>query len=129
MTVYQRRGQTPPAARTGFLSKSLTYYRRCYRRYRTPGTPVPPRARARQALIRLGLRRTYGMLRFTSAMCRRAVRQSSRLVRQARATALRLRYRIQPRLPLFPTATRRLTPGTAAAPVVPLAEQTPALTR
>ncbi|MDO0933607.1 bifunctional glycosyltransferase family 2 protein/CDP-glycerol:glycerophosphate glycerophosphotransferase [Streptomyces sp. DG2A-72] len=96
VTLYTRRDSLPRAARTEFLRKSRAYYRR----YRTPGTPVPPRSRARHALIRLGLHRTYGTLRLTSALCRRAVRRSARLIRSARAIALRLHYRIQLRLPL-----------------------------
>ncbi|MGP4008866.1 bifunctional glycosyltransferase/CDP-glycerol:glycerophosphate glycerophosphotransferase [Streptomyces sp. 4N124] len=96
VTVYTRPDRIPRAARTEFLRKSRAYYRR----YRTPGAPVPPRTRARHALIRLGLHRTYGTLRLTSALCGRAVRQSARLIRSARAIALRLHYRIQLRLPL-----------------------------
>ncbi|MEV6172899.1 bifunctional glycosyltransferase family 2 protein/CDP-glycerol:glycerophosphate glycerophosphotransferase [Streptomyces sp. NPDC051954] len=96
VTVYGRRARLPRAARTEFLRKSRAHYRR----YRTPGSPVPPGSRARHVLIRLGLLRTYRLLRLTSAVHRRAVRRSVRLLRSTRAMALRLHYRIQLRLPL-----------------------------
>lgn len=115
LAVHTRRDRLPRAARTEFLGKSRAYYRR----YRPLGTQVPPRSHARHALLRVGLHRTYGTLRLTSAMCRRAARQSVRLIRSARAVALRLHYRIQlrPTDPLLSVERFRTPPSHQGVPL------------
>ncbi len=58
-----------PAATGCRAAAAPTFLRRArahYRRYRTPGTPVPLRARVHHALIRLGLHRTYRALQLAS---------------------------------------------------------------
>ncbi|ELS53743.1 bifunctional glycosyltransferase/CDP-glycerol:glycerophosphate glycerophosphotransferase [Streptomyces viridochromogenes] len=96
VVVFSRRDRLPRRSRAEFLRRARTYYRR----YRTPGAPVPPRARVHHTLVRLGLHRTYGALRLTAALARRTAKLADRLLKGLRATALRLHYRVQRRLPL-----------------------------
>src|SRR5690606_468870 len=69
-----------------------------YRRHRTPGAPVPARARVHHTLVRFGLHRTYRAIRLTAALCRGTARPRGRLLRALRRAAPRGHYRF-PRLP------------------------------
>ncbi|MFF4500312.1 CDP-glycerol glycerophosphotransferase family protein [Streptomyces sp. NPDC001401] len=93
--VFARRDRLPRGSRAEFLRKARAHYRR----YRVPGTPAAG-SRLRHTLIRWGLHRTYRTLQLTAAARRRTVKLSVKLLRTARAMALRLHYRIQLRLPL-----------------------------
>ncbi|MES5823677.1 bifunctional glycosyltransferase family 2 protein/CDP-glycerol:glycerophosphate glycerophosphotransferase [Streptomyces sp. RG80] len=94
--VFTERHRLPRATRAEFLLKSRAHYRR----YRTPGHPVPLRSRLRHTLVRLGLHRTYRALELAKRLGRWTTRRTTRLTRAVRAAALRLHYRIQRRLPL-----------------------------
>ncbi|MGC9536327.1 bifunctional glycosyltransferase/CDP-glycerol:glycerophosphate glycerophosphotransferase [Streptomyces sp. UG1] len=96
LVVFARRDRLPRRSRTAFLRTARTYYRR----YRTPGVPVPVRARLHCTLIRLGLHRTYRALRRTAALLRRTAKAADRLLKSLRSAALRLHYRVQRRLPV-----------------------------
>ncbi|MFD6192531.1 MULTISPECIES: bifunctional glycosyltransferase family 2 protein/CDP-glycerol:glycerophosphate glycerophosphotransferase [unclassified Streptomyces] len=95
-TVYTRPGRLPRSLRAEFLRRARVHCRR----YRVPGAPAPLPVRLRHALLRLGLRRTYGVLRLASALRRRTARVAAGLLRAARTGALRLHYRVQRCLPL-----------------------------
>ncbi|MEG3631758.1 bifunctional glycosyltransferase/CDP-glycerol:glycerophosphate glycerophosphotransferase [Streptomyces poriticola] len=114
-TVYARRDRLPPGMRAEFLRRARAHCRR----HRVPGrlralrslrdvrglrgvrgVRVPPRTRVRHALIRLGLRRTYGALRLASALARHTRGRAVRLLRITRSGALRLHYRLQRLLPV-----------------------------
>ncbi|WP_179235626.1 bifunctional glycosyltransferase family 2 protein/CDP-glycerol:glycerophosphate glycerophosphotransferase [Streptomyces sp. CS113] len=95
-TVYTRPDRLPRSLRAEFLRRARVHCRR----YRVPGARAPLPVRLRHALLRLGLRRTYGALRLASALRRRAARAGTRLARAARAGLLRLHYRVQRCLPL-----------------------------
>lgn len=95
-TVFTRPGRLPRSLRGEFMRRARVHCRR----YRVPGAPVPPAARLRHALLRLGLRRTYEALRLVSALRRRTLKGCAKLLGTARTAALRLHYRIQRRLPL-----------------------------
>jgi len=94
--VFARRDRLPRGSRAEFLRKARAHYRR----YRVPGVQVPPYSRLRDPLIRWGLHRTYRSLQSAAALHRRTVKFTVKLLRTVRATALRLHYRIQLRLPL-----------------------------
>ncbi|MGW2724559.1 bifunctional glycosyltransferase/CDP-glycerol:glycerophosphate glycerophosphotransferase [Streptomyces sp. NPDC001492] len=94
--VFARRDRLPRGLRAEFLRRACAHYRR----YRVPGPPLPPGSRLRHTLIRWGLHRTYRSLQLAAALHRRTVKLCVKLLRTARATALRLHYRIQLRLPL-----------------------------
>ncbi|MCD9878532.1 bifunctional glycosyltransferase/CDP-glycerol:glycerophosphate glycerophosphotransferase [Streptomyces guryensis] len=94
--VFARRDRLPRGSHAEFLRRARAHYRR----YRVPGPPVPLGSRLRHALVRWGLHRTYRSLQLAAALRRRTVKLSVKLLRSARATALRLHYRIQLRLPL-----------------------------
>ncbi|MCX5421203.1 bifunctional glycosyltransferase family 2 protein/CDP-glycerol:glycerophosphate glycerophosphotransferase [Streptomyces sp. NBC_00078] len=94
--VFARRDRLPRGSRAEFLRKARAHYRR----YRVPGAHLPPPSRLRHALIRWGLHRTYRALQGAAALRRRAGKLAVKLLRTARATILRLHYRIQLRLPL-----------------------------
>jgi glycosyltransferase involved in cell wall biosynthesis/CDP-glycerol glycerophosphotransferase (TagB/SpsB family) len=94
--VFARRDRLPRGARAEFLRRAGAHYRR----HRVPGHPVRPRCRLRHTLIRWGLHRTYRTLQLTAAAHRRTAKLAVRLLRTARALALRLHYRVQLRLPL-----------------------------
>ncbi|WDF38531.1 bifunctional glycosyltransferase family 2 protein/CDP-glycerol:glycerophosphate glycerophosphotransferase [Streptomyces sp. T12] len=96
VVVFARRDRLPRRSRAQFLRTARTYYRR----YRSPGAPVPPRSRVHHTLVRLGLHRTYRALQLTAALVRRTAKLTNRLLKGVRSTALRLHYRIQRRLPL-----------------------------
>ncbi|MFG2678994.1 CDP-glycerol glycerophosphotransferase family protein [Streptomyces sp. NPDC048392] len=95
-TVYTRPDRLPRSLRAEFLRRARVHCRR----YRVPGAPAPLPVRLRHALLRLGLRRTYGVLRLASALRRRTAKVTAGLPRAARTVALRLHYRLQRRLPL-----------------------------
>ncbi|MDI9836448.1 bifunctional glycosyltransferase family 2 protein/CDP-glycerol:glycerophosphate glycerophosphotransferase [Streptomyces sp. KAU_LT] len=96
VVVFARRDRLPRRSRAEFLRKARTYYRR----YHCPAGPLPPRVRLHHALVRMGLHRTYQVLRCTAAVLRRAARTAVRLRRALRAGALRLHYRVQRCLPV-----------------------------
>lgn len=96
VTVYTRRDRLPRGARAAFLRRARAHYRR----HRTPGAPVPARARIHHTLVRFGLHRTYRALRLTAALCRRTARLTGRLPRALRRAALRGHYLLQRLLPL-----------------------------
>ena len=154
--VFLKRDRLPRGSRAQFLRKARAHYVR----YRVRGARVPSHTRLRHALVRLGSHRTYRALWAATRLKRRVARLTGSLARTVRATAIRLHYRIQLRLPVradhavfashggrghgcnpgaleaafrtyapdvrtawiadpefhhtIPTATRRLTPGTAA---------------
>ncbi|MFH8805157.1 CDP-glycerol glycerophosphotransferase family protein [Streptomyces sp. NPDC017936] len=95
-TVFTRPGRLPRGTRAEFLRRARAHYRR----YRTPGAPVPPRSRVRHALVRLGLHRTYRALLAAVALHHRALELAAALTRALRAGLLQAHYRIQLRLPL-----------------------------
>ena len=94
--VFSHRERLPRGSRADFLRRARAHYRR----YRVPGPPVPLGSRLRHTLIRWGLHRTYRSLQLAAALHRRTVKLCVKLLRTARATALRVHYRIQLRLPL-----------------------------
>lgn len=98
--VYSRRDRLPKGSRADFLRRARAHYRR----YRTPGVPVPLRARVQHVLIRFGLHRTYRSLQLASALHRRLSRRTGRLLRALRTAALRVHYRVQRCLPLRESA-------------------------
>ncbi|MFE0414012.1 bifunctional glycosyltransferase/CDP-glycerol:glycerophosphate glycerophosphotransferase [Streptomyces tendae] len=95
-TVYTRPDRLPRSLRAEFLRRARVHCRR----YRVPGARAPLPVRLRHALLRLGLRRTYGALRLASALRRRTARVTTSLARTARTGLLRLHYRVQRCLPL-----------------------------
>ncbi|WP_055417211.1 bifunctional glycosyltransferase family 2 protein/CDP-glycerol:glycerophosphate glycerophosphotransferase [Streptomyces pactum] len=95
-TVFTRPDRVPRSLRAEFLRRARVHCRR----YRVPGAPAPLPVRLRHALLRLGLRHTYEALRLASALRRRTVKGTAKLLRTARTVALRLHYRVQRRLPL-----------------------------
>ncbi|MFE6407525.1 CDP-glycerol glycerophosphotransferase family protein [Streptomyces sp. NPDC057837] len=94
--VYSRRDRLPKGSRAAFLRRARAHYRR----YRTPGAPVPLRARVHHTLIRFGLHRTYRTLQLASALHRGLSRSTGKVLRGLRAAALRSHYRVQRCLPL-----------------------------
>lgn len=96
VTVYTRRDRLPRGARAAFLRRARAHYRR----HRTPGAPVPARARVHHTLVRFGLHRTYRALRVTAALYRGTARLAGRLPDALRHAALRAHYRCQRMLPL-----------------------------
>ncbi|MDN3028695.1 bifunctional glycosyltransferase family 2 protein/CDP-glycerol:glycerophosphate glycerophosphotransferase [Streptomyces sp. S.PB5] len=94
--VFTDRHRLPRDARAEFLLKARAHYRS----HRTPGHPVPFRARLRHTLVRLGLHRTYRALEAAKRLSRRTSASATRLARSLRTAALRLHYRVQLRLPL-----------------------------
>ncbi|GHH95941.1 bifunctional glycosyltransferase/CDP-glycerol:glycerophosphate glycerophosphotransferase [Streptomyces capillispiralis] len=96
VTVYARRDRLPRGSRAAFLRRARAHYRR----HRTPGAPVPARARVHHTLVRFGLHRTYLALRLAAVLRRRAARLAGRLRRALRHGALRAHYRLQRLLPL-----------------------------
>ncbi|MEV7887735.1 bifunctional glycosyltransferase/CDP-glycerol:glycerophosphate glycerophosphotransferase [Streptomyces sp. NPDC002817] len=95
-TLFTERHRLPRGIRAEFLLKARAHYRR----YRTPGHPVPLRARLRHTLVRLGLHRTYRALELAKRLSRRTALRAARLAKALRTAALRLHYRVQLRLPL-----------------------------
>ncbi|MFF9058600.1 CDP-glycerol glycerophosphotransferase family protein [Streptomyces sp. NPDC014882] len=95
-TVFTRPDRLPRGSRGEFLRRARAHYRR----YRTPGAPVPLRSRLRHGLVRLGLHRTYRTLQAAVALRGRARGLAARLTRVLRAACLQAHYRIQLCLPL-----------------------------
>ncbi|MFC4500333.1 MULTISPECIES: bifunctional glycosyltransferase/CDP-glycerol:glycerophosphate glycerophosphotransferase [Streptomyces] len=95
-TVFTRRDRLPRRARAEFLRNARAHYRR----YRTPGTPVPLRARLRHALVHLGLHRTYRTLQAGVTLRRRVLKLGVKLARALRSALLQAHYRVQLRLPV-----------------------------
>lgn len=60
-TVFTKRDRLPPGSRAEFLRRARAHYRR----YRTPGAPVPLRSRLRHTLVHFGVHRTYRALQAT----------------------------------------------------------------
>ncbi|MFH8657072.1 bifunctional glycosyltransferase/CDP-glycerol:glycerophosphate glycerophosphotransferase [Streptomyces afghaniensis] len=94
--VYSRPDRLPRGTHADFMRRARAHYRR----YRTPGVPVPVRCRVHHTLIRFGLHRTYRTLQLASALHRRVARTTGKLLRGARSAALGLHYRVQRCLPL-----------------------------
>ncbi|MEV8596449.1 bifunctional glycosyltransferase family 2 protein/CDP-glycerol:glycerophosphate glycerophosphotransferase [Streptomyces sp. NPDC052012] len=95
-TVYARRERLPRGSRAQFLRRARAHYRR----YRSPGVPLPPRVRVHHTLIRFGMHRTYRTLRSARALHHGTAGLAGRLLGALRSTALRLHYRVQRLLPL-----------------------------
>ncbi|WP_367322720.1 CDP-glycerol glycerophosphotransferase family protein [Streptomyces sp. HUAS ZL42] len=95
-TVFTRRGRLPRGTHAEFLRRARAHYRR----YRSPGAPVPLRTRLRHTLVHLGLHRTYRALQLAMSVRRRTLKGARKLARAVRAAALQLHYRLQLRLPL-----------------------------
>ncbi|MEW2296008.1 bifunctional glycosyltransferase family 2 protein/CDP-glycerol:glycerophosphate glycerophosphotransferase [Streptomyces sp. NPDC006743] len=95
-TVFTRPGRLPRGCRAEFLRRARTYYRR----YRCPGARPGPRPRLRHALVRLGLHRTFRLLRLAMTLRRRAAKTVLTALLALRAVLLRVHYRIQLCLPL-----------------------------
>ncbi|WP_328481566.1 bifunctional glycosyltransferase family 2 protein/CDP-glycerol:glycerophosphate glycerophosphotransferase [Streptomyces sp. NBC_00377] len=95
-TVFTKRDRLPPGSRAEFLRRARAHYRR----YRTPGAPVPLRSRLRHTLVHFGVHRTYRALQATMTVRRRTHKAVSKLARVLKATVLQAHYRIQLRLPL-----------------------------
>jgi CRISPR system Cascade subunit CasB len=93
-TVFARRDRLPRELRAEFLRTARAHCRR----HRVPGVPL--HTRLRHTLVHLGLHRTFRALQLASALRRRTVKLTAKLLRAARSAALRLHYRIQRRLPL-----------------------------
>ncbi|TXS40709.1 glycosyltransferase [Streptomyces sp. uw30] len=96
LVVFARRGRLPRRSRAAFLRRARTYYRR----YHSPGVPVPARTRVHYTLVRLGLHRIRHALQLTAALVRRTAKVTGRLLKRLRAGALRLHYRLQRCLPV-----------------------------
>ncbi|MGW0913162.1 bifunctional glycosyltransferase/CDP-glycerol:glycerophosphate glycerophosphotransferase [Streptomyces sp. NPDC002784] len=94
--VSARVGRLPRGSRAEFLRLARAHCRR----HRAPGAPVPLRDRPRHALVRLGLHRTFRLLRLAAAGHHRAVKFTAKTAGALRSAALRLHYRVQLRLPL-----------------------------
>ncbi|MFF5107039.1 CDP-glycerol glycerophosphotransferase family protein [Streptomyces sp. NPDC000134] len=94
--VYSRRDRLPRGSRAEFLRRARAHCRR----HRVPGAPAPLPVRLRHALVKLGLHRTYRVLRLAAALRRRTARAAVRAPRAARTLALRAHYRLQRLLPL-----------------------------
>ncbi|MFC9130844.1 CDP-glycerol glycerophosphotransferase family protein [Streptomyces sp. NPDC057099] len=94
--VYSRPDRLPRGSRAHFLRRARAHYRR----YRTPGPPVPLRARVHHTLIRFGLHRTYRTLQLASALHRATARTTGKLLHGLRTAALRVHYGVQRCLPV-----------------------------
>jgi CDP-glycerol glycerophosphotransferase (TagB/SpsB family)/GT2 family glycosyltransferase len=107
-TIFTKRDRLPYGSRAEFLRRARAHYRR----YRAPGTTVPPplsaplergyplRSRLRHALVHLGLLRAYRALQAGMTLRRRALKLCVKLARALKAALLQAHYRIQLRLPL-----------------------------
>ncbi|MFF6992575.1 CDP-glycerol glycerophosphotransferase family protein [Streptomyces sp. NPDC010273] len=95
-TVFTKPDRLPRGTRAEFLRKARAHYRR----YRVPGTPVPPRTRLRHTLVHFGVHRTFRALQAAMSWRRRTVKLAARALRALRAVALQFHYRVQLRLPL-----------------------------
>ncbi|MEU9310552.1 bifunctional glycosyltransferase family 2 protein/CDP-glycerol:glycerophosphate glycerophosphotransferase [Streptomyces sp. NPDC048256] len=95
-TVFTKRDRLPRGSRAEFLRRARAHYRR----YRTPGVPVPMRSRLRHTLVHFGVHRTYRVLQASMTVRRRTHKAVSKLVRALRAGVLQAHYRVQLKLPL-----------------------------
>ncbi|MER7644234.1 bifunctional glycosyltransferase family 2 protein/CDP-glycerol:glycerophosphate glycerophosphotransferase [Streptomyces sp. NPDC126522] len=95
-TVFTKPDRLPRGTRAEFLRKARAHYRR----YRIPGTPVPPRTRLRHTLVHFGVHRTFRALQAAMSWRRRTVKLAAKALRALRAAALQFHYRVQLRLPL-----------------------------
>ncbi|MET9506411.1 bifunctional glycosyltransferase family 2 protein/CDP-glycerol:glycerophosphate glycerophosphotransferase [Streptomyces sp. NPDC006622] len=95
-TVFTMPDRLPRGSRGEFLRLARAHYRR----YRTPGAPVPLRSRVRHGLVHLGLHRTYRTLQAAATLRRRVSGLAARLGGALKAACLQVHYRIQLRLPL-----------------------------
>ncbi|MFJ9025507.1 CDP-glycerol glycerophosphotransferase family protein [Streptomyces sp. NPDC102259] len=95
-TVFTKRDRLPRGSRAEFLRRARAHYRR----YRTPGVPVPLRSRLRHTLVHFGVHRTYRLLQASMTVRRRTHKAASKLARALRAAVLQAHYRVQLRLPL-----------------------------
>ncbi|MFF3937574.1 bifunctional glycosyltransferase/CDP-glycerol:glycerophosphate glycerophosphotransferase [Streptomyces phaeofaciens] len=95
-TIFAKQDRLPRDSRAEFLRRARAHYRR----YRTPGVPVPLRARIRHTLVHLGLQRTYRALQAGTTLRRRVLKHTAKLSRALRAALLQTHYRVQLRLPL-----------------------------
>ncbi|MEW2417792.1 bifunctional glycosyltransferase family 2 protein/CDP-glycerol:glycerophosphate glycerophosphotransferase [Streptomyces sp. NPDC046866] len=103
--VYADPRRLPRAARAEFFARASVLLRR-HRAAGSPPLPLPlPLSRTdriRHALMRLGVRRTYRTLSVLRAAALAAGGGARSLGRGLRESALRLHYRIQRLLPLWP---------------------------
>ncbi|MFG3032950.1 CDP-glycerol glycerophosphotransferase family protein [Streptomyces sp. NPDC048253] len=95
-TVFTKRDRLPRGSRAEFLRRARAHYRR----YRTPGVPVPLRSRLRHTLVHFGVHRTYRVLQASMTVRRRTHKAVSKLARALRAGVLQAHYRVQLKLPL-----------------------------
>lgn len=95
-TLFTARGRLPHDSRAEFFRRARAH---CAR-YRTPGAPVPRRARLRHGLIRLGAHRTYRALWTAQSLLGRLRKTGGAVRRVLRAAALQAYYRVQLRLPV-----------------------------
>ncbi|MEU0136180.1 bifunctional glycosyltransferase family 2 protein/CDP-glycerol:glycerophosphate glycerophosphotransferase [Streptomyces sp. NPDC006296] len=95
-TLFTARDRLPRGTRAEFFRRARAHCRR----YRTPGAPVPRRARLRHALFRLGAHRTYRTLWAAQRLRGRLDRAASAAGRAVRAGVLQLHYRVQLLLPV-----------------------------
>ncbi|MFI5473912.1 CDP-glycerol glycerophosphotransferase family protein [Streptomyces cacaoi] len=95
-TVFTKRDRLPRGSRAEFLRRARAHYRR----YRTPGVPVPLRSRLRHTLVHFGVHRTYRVLQASMTVRRRTHKAVSKLTRALRAAVLQAHYRVQLKLPL-----------------------------
>ncbi|KQX82933.1 MULTISPECIES: bifunctional glycosyltransferase family 2 protein/CDP-glycerol:glycerophosphate glycerophosphotransferase [unclassified Streptomyces] len=95
-TVFTKRDRLPRGSRAEFLRRARAHYRR----YRTPGVPVPLRSRLRHTLVHFGVHRTYRVLQASMTVRRRSHKAVSKLARALRAAVLQAHYRVQLKLPL-----------------------------
>ncbi|MFE7355068.1 CDP-glycerol glycerophosphotransferase family protein [Streptomyces sp. NPDC057543] len=95
-TLFTARGRLPRDSRAEFFRRARAH---CAR-YRTPGAPVPRRARLRHGLIRLGAHRTYRALWTAQSLLGRVRKAGGAVRRVLRAAALQAYYRVQLRLPV-----------------------------
>ncbi|OQR59107.1 glycosyl transferase [Streptomyces maremycinicus] len=95
-TVFTKRDRLPRGSRAEFLRRARAHYRR----YRTPGVPVPLRSRLRHTLVHFGVHRTYRVLQTSMTVRRRTHKAVSKFARGLRAALLQAHYRVQLKLPL-----------------------------
>ncbi|MDR6979881.1 CRISPR system Cascade subunit CasB [Streptomyces sp. 3330] len=95
-TVFTKRDRLPRGSRAEFLRRARAHYRR----YRTPGFPVPLRSRLRHTLVHFGVHRTYRVLQASMTVRRRTHKAVAKLARGLRAAVLQAHYRVQLKLPL-----------------------------
>ncbi|WP_062647944.1 bifunctional glycosyltransferase/CDP-glycerol:glycerophosphate glycerophosphotransferase [Streptomyces maremycinicus] len=95
-TVFTKRDRLPRGSRAEFLRRARAHYRR----YRTPGVPVPLRSRLRHTLVHFGVHRTYRVLQTSMTVRRRTHKAVSKFARGLRAALLQAHYRVQLMLPL-----------------------------